>query len=77
MFAPVPAQPVAPTGVALDQAGVDQLRQTGREDRGADAGPLAKLGERQAAPPELPDQAQHPSPAEQLQRVLNGSGGSH
>ena len=71
------AQSVAGAAVLLDHAGIPELRETGREDRRADRGPPPQVREGQGIPTELPDQAQGPAPAEQLQSILNGPSRSH
>ena len=61
----------------LDDAGLHQFGEPGREDRRADPGPFAQLRERQRAAPELPDQAQRPAAAEQVESVFHGFGRGH
>src|SRR5262249_52283679 len=75
---PAPAaEPVAPARVPFHHPGVEQLRQPRGEDRRADPGPLAELGEGERAPPQLPEQAKGPAPAEQVEGALNGSLARH
>src|SRR4051794_5784394 len=64
-------QAIAAAGIALQHSGVDEFPQPGGENRGADSGALAQLGEGARAPSDLPDQPECPPPSEQLQNALH------
>src|SRR4051812_18515736 len=71
------AEAVARRAVALHHPRPGELAKPRREDGGTAPGALAKVGEGQGAPPQLPDQPQGPAPAEQVQDAFDWSGGGH
>ena len=71
------AEAVTASAVALEDAGVDELSEPCREDRGADPGALTELGEGEGAAPKLPDQPQSPAATEEVKCAFYRSGGGH
>jgi hypothetical protein len=64
------AEAVATARISLQHAGVDQLAESSREDRGADPGLLPELREGEGAPAQLPDQPHRPAPAEEVENAF-------
>src|SRR5262245_4662881 len=63
-------EPIAAAGIAVQNARIDELSQPGGQDRRADPGAFAQLGEGVGVPAELPDHPQRPAPAEEVKNGL-------